>query len=128
VVENSSNRMDLHWNKNLLDLHKLVEVSRGDADRMLRYLNQFQELIPTRTSLLRKYLTNMDRKMIRQTIHQMSPQLHFFGLPDVRDPIERIENEYETIPIEELKSLSLQMIDQLEAAKSEIDRIVQDNF
>lgn len=128
MEENFTSGMDLQWNNDLLDLQKLIEVSRGDSNRMLRYLNQFQELIPTRTAILQKHMTAMDRTMIRQTIHQMSPQLHFFGLPNIRQPIQQIENAYETMPMEELNKLSLQMIHQLELAKEEIDRIVRENF
>jgi HPt (histidine-containing phosphotransfer) domain-containing protein len=120
--------MNLNWNKDIIDLKKLVEVTRGDSGRILRYLNQFQELIPTRINLMYTYLDAEDRTMIRQTIHQMSPQLHFFGLPAISEPIERIEREFEFMPIEELKSLCSQMIEQLESAKVEVDRIVQDNF
>ena len=120
--------MNLQWNQELLDLTKLNEVTRGDSGRIKRYLNQFQELIPTRIGLMQEYLDTDNRNMIRQTVHQMSPQLHFFGLPGVSDSIERIEKEYVSMPMDELKELSFQLIHQLELAKAEIDRIVQENY
>jgi len=40
--------MDINWNPTYIDLQNLISISRGDKNRMLKYLNQFQELIPQR--------------------------------------------------------------------------------
>lgn len=89
--------MEIEWNIKIIDLDNLINISRGDKGRMERYLRQFQELIPGRVTYLKKYLKENDRKMIRQTLHQMSPQLQFFGIPDVVQPVRRLEFEFPSL-------------------------------
>ena len=67
--------MDIDWNTTYINPQNLISISRGDKTRMLKYLNQFQELIPQRIESLKNSLEAEDRKMIRQILHQMSPQL-----------------------------------------------------
>lgn len=120
--------MDIKWNSKYLDLQNLISISRGDQSRMLKYLNQFMELIPQRIKNLEEYLIVKDRKMIRQTLHQMSPQLQFFGIPEVVPPIRRLEHEYETMPFEELVSLVKKILIKLDGAIKEIELILKNNF
>ena len=95
---------------------------------MLKYLNQFQELIPSRVESLKKSLEDGDRKMVRQLLHQMSPQLQFFGIPEVVTPIRRLEHEYETMPIENLKMLVNDILIKLEFASKEVTLILKNRF
>ncbi|WP_415372497.1 hypothetical protein [Patiriisocius sp. Uisw_047] len=46
-----------------------------------------------------------DRKKTRQLLHQMSPQLQFFGIKDIVQPNRRLDLESETMPFEDLSSL-----------------------
>ena len=48
-----------------------------------------------------------DRKMIRQILHQMSPQLQFFGVPEIVPRIKGLAYEYQTKPWEELEEMAL---------------------
>ena len=95
---------------------------------MLKYLNQFQELIPQRVENLKSYLNSENRKMIRQTLHQMSPQLQFFGIPEVIIPIQRLEHEFMTMPNEDLQSLVNDIVIKLDDATNEIAIILKNHF
>jgi HPt (histidine-containing phosphotransfer) domain-containing protein len=97
--------MEITWDHSKIDMNNLIEISRGDAERMEKHLRQFQQLIPERIDNLRKSLDQEERKMVRQTLHKMSPQLQFFGVPGVLIPIRRLEHEYETMPFDELDAL-----------------------
>ncbi|KAA3639748.1 MAG: hypothetical protein DWQ02_03185 [Bacteroidetes bacterium] len=116
--------MDINWQTSYIDPENLIAISRGDDNRMIKYLRQFQELIPERIERLQECLVAEDRKMVRQTLHQMSPQLEFFGVPEVIPPIRRLEYEYETIPLEELKSLVKKILVQLDGACEEVKMIL----
>lgn len=116
--------MEVFWNQDIIDLQKLLLVTRGDRGKLRQYLVQFDELIPVRISLLRKYINAEDRKMIRQTVHQVSPQLHYFGIRDIQDLIRDIETEYTTMEIGDLKRKASELIDQMEASREEISRIL----
>lgn len=120
--------MDIKWNAGYIDLQNLISLSRGDKGRMLKYLNQFQELIPERVGELKEHLEERNRKMIRQVLHKMSPQLQFFGVPDVLTPIRRLEHEYETMPMEELTNIVYDLIGKLEGANSEVEMIIKNHF
>ena len=120
--------MDIKWNTTYIDPQNLISISRGDKNQMLKYLNQFQELIPKRIESLKSSLTAEDRKMTRQILHQMSPQLQFFGIPDVIQPIRRLEFEYKTMPLEDLKALVNDILIKLDAAIREIEVVLKNNF
>jgi hypothetical protein len=120
--------MKIQWNKNYLDLENLLHLSRGDNNQIMKYLNQFLELIPTRVESLKKNMEEGNRKMIRQILHQMSPQLQFFGIPEVIIPIRKLEHEYETIAMEDLKSLVNEILMKLDHATKEVTLILKKHF
>ena len=53
-----------------IDLHNVKTICRGDKAKILKYLNQFNELIPQRRDYLKLSLINGDRFMIRQILHR----------------------------------------------------------
>jgi HPt (histidine-containing phosphotransfer) domain-containing protein len=120
--------MEIQWNSAYIDLKNLINLSRGDKDRMLKYLNQFQDLIPSRVESLKNSLEVEDRKMVRQILHQMSPQLQFFGIPEVVIPIRRLEHEYKTIPIENLKMLVNDILIKLDHANKEVALVLKNYY
>jgi len=97
--------MDPKWETTFTDLNNVITISRGDSFHMLKYLEQFKELIPERLIDVRNALDLHDRILIRQLLHKMSPQLQFFGIKDVSIPIQRLEFEYESMPFIELEML-----------------------
>jgi len=111
-----------------IDLHNVKTICRGDKAKILKYLNQFKELIPERMIFLKLSLKNGDRIMIRQILHKMSPQLQFFGVKDIITPIQRMEFEYQTMPINELEQLVNDIIIKLEQAVTEVSKIIDSNF
>ena len=120
--------MDIDWNTTYINPQKLLTISRGDKNRLLKYLNQFQELIPQRIENLMESLDSEDRRMIRQILHQMSPQLQFFGIPGVVDPIRRLEDEYEIMPMEDLEFLVNDILMKLDKASKEVALVLENNF
>ena len=120
--------MKMQWNPAYIDLDNLISLSRGDNNQMLKYLNQFQELIPSRAESLKNSLVVEDRKMVRQILHQMSPQLQFFGIPDIVTPIRRFEHEYENMPIEDLRNLVNDILLKLEHANKEVALVLKNYF
>jgi HPt (histidine-containing phosphotransfer) domain-containing protein len=101
----SSLYIDIHWNATIINPEELIQISRGDNSIVYKYLLQFHELIPARIDSLEESLKVGDRKRTIQLLHQMSPQLQFFGIKDIVQPIRRLELKYETMPFEDLSSL-----------------------
>lgn len=120
--------MEVNWNTKFINPINLIDISRGDKEKMYRYLVQFQELIPQRIENLKDKLAEGDRIQVRQILHNMSPQLQFFGIPDVLIPIQRLELEYQVISLNELESIVKNILIKLEGATEEINRIIRDHF
>lgn len=120
--------MEISWNTNYIDLQNVVNISKGDSTRLLKYLNQFKELIPDRLYLLKQALYTEDRKQIRQVLHKMSPQLQFFGIQNIKIPIERLEYEYYTMPFSEMEVLVNNIILKLEEALMEVNATIVTYF
>ncbi|TVZ58747.1 hypothetical protein NA63_1254 [Flavobacteriaceae bacterium MAR_2010_105] len=121
--------MNADWNNStVIDLQNIITISRGNNETILKYLNQFKALIPERMAVLKLSLKSGDRMMIRQILHKMSPQLQFFGIKDVTTPIQRMEFEYQTMPIKELEQLVNDIIAKLEQAVEEVSKIIDSNL
>lgn len=120
--------MKTGWEMTHINLDNLETISRGDSNRMLKYLEQFKTLIPKRINQLVLALDVQDRVLIRQILHKMSPQLQFFGIQEVTTPIQRMEFEYESMPINELVTLVTNIIAKLENAVEEVSKLIISNF
>lgn len=120
--------MTLDWKTTQIYLDNIETISRGDSDRILKYLNQFVTLIPERLNQLTIALAARDRVLIRQILHKMSPQLQFFGVQDIMVPIRRLEFEYETMSFEELDTLVKKIIVKLESAIAEVYKLIDSKF
>jgi len=120
--------MPLNWNTTIINPKDLIHISRGDDKVIYKYLKQFKELIPPRIESLNESLKAGDRRRVRQLLHQMSPQLQFFGIKDIVQPIRRLEHEYDTIPFEELSLLVDSIIIKLNLAIKDVDLTLKENF
>jgi len=120
--------MEVHWNTTTINLQELINISRGDKRVMFKYLQQFKDLIPQRIESLEENMKADDRKKIRQIIHQMSPQLQFFGIKDIVKPMRRLEHEHETMPYEELSTIVDIILNKLNMAIKDVDLILKENF
>lgn len=116
------------WGTRLIDPTHLIRIARGDQQRLLKYLKQFQELIPRRTAALRKSLQAGDRKMVRQHVHQMSAQLQFFGIPGIVEPIRRLEDEYEQMPMKEMTAMVTAILKKTDQALTEVASVINHQF
>jgi HPt (histidine-containing phosphotransfer) domain-containing protein len=118
----------MHWNTKIINPQDLIKISRGDDKIIHKYLLQFKELIPLLIESLEQSLKEEDRKKVRQILHQMSPQLQFFGIKDIVKPIRRLEHEYETMPYIELRTLVDKILVKLNLAIKDVDLTLKDNF
>lgn len=117
----------MQWNTKIINPQDLIKISRGDDKIIHKYLLQFQELIPQRIDSLKENLKAENRKGVRQLLHQMSPQIQFFGIMDLVKPIKRLELDYETMPLEELNTLVETVIIKLNLALNEVHLTLKEN-
>jgi HPt (histidine-containing phosphotransfer) domain-containing protein len=120
--------MDIQWNTTVIDPKELIQISRGNNTVIHKYLLQFQKLIPERIESLKASLKAQDRKQVRQILHQMSPQLQFFGIPNIIIPIRRLEHEYKTMHITALNDLVHTILNKRQMALIDVDDVLKENF
>ena len=119
---------EISWDASKIDLNKLLAHARGDQQKMLRYLQQFQQLIPERLEQLNRFHQEGNRSKLRQCLHQMSPQLEFFGVPDVIEPIQLIGTEYIQLDVQTLDKMVENISLKLQSATLEINRVIDAYF
>lgn len=78
--------------KTSIDLSSVEQISRGDSQRKMRYLNQFVELMRERSEAIEAGLKASDLSAIQKVVHSMSPQLKFFEVSGTEDAAVRIQH------------------------------------
>lgn len=107
-----------------INLSRLVKLTKGDEIKMLKYLHQFLDLISPKVIALKVYLVNKNHKKTRELIHHIGPHLIFFGVPDVKEMLELIEEEIEFTLTKELQENIGKLLINIEKATEEINNIV----
>ncbi|MEM1283266.1 MAG: Hpt domain-containing protein [Bacteroidota bacterium] len=111
----------------LIDLKNIKQVSRGNKDRMEKYLRQFASLIPERTEMIREALDSKDRAQVRQLIHKMSPQIQFFGMDEVVELKNQLEMGYLKMDFQDLENMVNRLLEQLSMALVEVNDLLTDD-
>lgn len=108
----------------MIDLTHLKQISRGNKEKELYYLRQFQELIPVRLDQLKVALHDEQQDSIRQIIHIMSPQLEFFGIMEVKHIKKLLETDETFRNVDEMKILLNHLIAKIAEAIKEINDLI----
>ncbi len=111
-----------------IDLKNVVKISRGSNDKMYTYLKQFSELISERSKKVKESMVAEDRTAMLQILHNMSPQIQFFGIHDVAESLKRMEWDYKTISIDKLKPIVEDILQKLNDAVDEVENILDNNY
>ncbi len=75
--------MEKNNSNNVTDLTYLKQVSNGDNDFIKEMIEVYMQQTPEAINNLEKYLKNKDWKMLRAVTHKMKPSFSFFGLKDM---------------------------------------------
>lgn len=100
----------------------------GKAKIANKYLQQFQQLIPPKVALLKQALAQQDRQTVRQVLHNICPQLQFFGIPGVVPPIRQITSDFQSMDWDELQGMAAEIMEKLEEALEEVADVLATKF
>ena len=120
--------MKNEWNTHYISSQNIDKISRGKAKVVKKYLLQFQQLIPPKIKLLREGLAKEDRHAVRQILHNISPQLQFFDVPDVVPSIKQIASSYQSMPWSDIEEMGEEIMNILENAAREVDQVLRTRF
>lgn len=110
-----------------IHLSQLDRLTQGRPNQRLSYLHQFLELLPKKIEVLAIRLQQKKRFEIKKIIHNISPQLIFFGVPNIQDLAKKIVMEYEFIAIEQLELIVNEIIFKTKKALEEV-KFLLDNL
>ncbi|MEM6724864.1 MAG: hypothetical protein AAF598_12545 [Bacteroidota bacterium] len=118
----------LKWDTSVMDLSKLLEMGADRPGLVERYLRQFADIVPGRIEKLELESAQQNRKAVRQIVHQMKPQLLFFGLPIPSGDFELLQDTSIPLSGDGLSQLVAKVIGLLQAALREINQLLQTHF
>jgi HPt (histidine-containing phosphotransfer) domain-containing protein len=112
------------WNTRYIDPKNLNKVSRGNSKIIVKYLKQFEEIMPVKIDALQSALAAEDREETRKVLHSISPQLQFFGVPRIVPVIRKILDNHQKLPWNTIASQSQAIIQVIEAATAEVRQVL----
>lgn len=120
--------MEISWNSERINLERLMAMGQDRHGLVERYLRQFLELVPQRVESLELAIAQKEFESARLIIHQMKPQLHFFGLPIQWAALENIPNLIESKKHEVLIDLFKELKTTLNNSVLEVESLIQTHF
>lgn len=106
-----------------LEYVDLKNFGARDNAFKLRYFKQFSDLVSQRLPEIRKAHEANDREQLWRNLHGARPQLLFFGIEKVKNPMEQIEMSYATMDQAEIDEKINMIVQQLEGALKEIQAL-----
>lgn len=76
---------------NVTDLTYLKQISNGDDHFIKEMIEVYIQQTPEAISNLEKHLKNKDWKMVRSVTHKIKPSFSFFGLTDLSEIVNSID-------------------------------------
>lgn len=103
-----------------IDLSELNNLVGGDIIKFQKYLNQFVTIVSANIQKFEELTISEDRAQIKKIVHQIKPQLIFFGVPDIKLWITRLETEIMSWHADELAAFMQSFTQLLVASVDEV--------
>lgn len=111
----------------MVDLGFLEKFTKGDTQKMKRYINLYIELALQTFQQMQKNIEEKDWEQLRINAHSLKPQADFMGIPTLKNALISIEeaaktNKKEIIYtcFERAKKLSIDAIGSLKEAEKHL--------
>lgn len=75
----------------MVDLTFLKKFTKGDAQKMKRYISLYLEVVPTIFEEMRRNLTDENWEQLRINAHSLKPQADFMGVNSLKEELIKIE-------------------------------------
>lgn len=106
-----------------LNFVDLKNFGARDISFKLRYFKQFTELVGQRLPQIKNAHLSNDREQLWRSLHGARPQLLFFGIEKVKQPMEEIEQHYSSMSQSDLDLRVKLIVEQIEGATKEIEEL-----
>jgi HPt (histidine-containing phosphotransfer) domain-containing protein len=75
----------------MVDLTFLKKFTKGDAQKMNRYISLYLEVVPTIFEEMKRNLTDENWEQLRINAHSLKPQADFMGVNSLKEELIKIE-------------------------------------
>lgn len=89
----------------MVDLTFLKKFTKGDAQKMKRYISMYLEVVPTIFEEMRRNLTDENWEQLRINAHSLKPQADFMGVNSLKEELIKIEEAVKSKEYEVLEKL-----------------------
>lgn len=89
----------------MIDLSFLEKFTKGNTDKMKRYINMYLSVAPNTFKAMEQDILNQDWKQLQINAHSLKPQTDFMGLDALKSLLIEIEMGVENKAYESLKIL-----------------------
>lgn len=109
-----------------LNLDRLDQLCKGNAEKKQRYLRQFLEMIPPAIEKIRVGLEAGDSQAIRQAVHFLAPQLAFFGIEDFALILKQLGRQPDRLNLHDLHQSIVQAVDKTSQATTKVQNLMNE--
>jgi HPt (histidine-containing phosphotransfer) domain-containing protein len=75
----------------MVDLSFLENFTKGDTQKMKRYINIYLSIAPEAFSQMKQHVLNKEWEQLRVKAHSLKPQADYMGIPSLKAVLVEIE-------------------------------------
>lgn len=95
-------------NTEMVDLSFLKKFTKGNKDKMVRYINMYLRIAPATFKEVEQHLRQQDWKQVRIKAHSLKPQAEYMGIANLKSTLEQIESSIEKEAFQQIPDLCRQ--------------------
>lgn len=89
----------------MVDLTFLKKFTKGDPQKMRRYISLYLDVAPKTFAEMKRNLDNEDWEQLRINAHSLKPQADFMGVDSLKEELIKIEEAVKTKNFDLLENL-----------------------
>lgn len=89
----------------MVDLTFLKQFTKGDSQKMKRYISLYLDVLPKTFAEMKTNLKNKDWEQLRIHAHSLKPQADFMGITSLKEELIKIEEAVQAKNFDVLENL-----------------------
>ena len=86
----------------MIDLYFLEKLTKGDKNKMARYINLYLNIAPNIFENMKRNLEDSDWEQLRINAHSLKPQADYMGIPSLKSALMEIEQNVQNKNLQSL--------------------------
>lgn len=94
----------------MVDLTFLKQFTKGDSQKMKRYVSLYLDMLPKTFAEMKSNLKNADWEQLRINAHSLKPQADFMGINSLKEHLIKIEEAVQIKNFDVLENLFIRSV------------------